>query len=53
MMDGYKTYLTSGATIAGAVFALWAGHIDVTAATEFVVTAVLAATIRRGIKTGV
>jgi hypothetical protein len=52
MLDGYKTYLTSFVTIAGALFALWSGQVDLSTATEFIVTAVLAVTIRRGIKTG-
>lgn len=52
MFAGYKTYVTAAVTIMGAVFALYTGQIDLATATEFVVTSVLAMTVRHGIKTG-
>lgn len=49
MLRGYKTYITAGVTVIGAVAAYLVGDAPLSSTIELVVTAVLAATLRSGI----
>lgn len=51
-MSGYKTYLVAFATVAGALASYFAGSITLEQALSLIVPAVLAATVRHGIKNG-
>lgn len=49
MLKGYKTYITAGVTIIGAVAAYLVGDADANTTAQLVVTALLAAFIRHGV----
>jgi len=49
MLSGWKTYITAGVTVIGAVAAYLTGDAELGATIQLVVTAVLAATIRHGV----
>ena len=49
MLKGYKTYITAGLTVLGAVAAYLVGDAQLVDAIQLVVTAVLSATVRSGI----
>lgn len=50
MLAGYKTYITAAVTVVGAVAAYLTGEAELGNTIQLVVTAVLAATIRNGVK---
>lgn len=50
MFAGYKTYITAGVAIIGAVAAFLVGDADAMQTANLVVTALLAAFVRNGIK---
>ncbi len=49
-LQGYKTYLTALASITGAIASVATGSLDVAEAVQVIITAVLAVTLRSGIK---
>jgi len=49
MLKGYKTYITGGVTIIGAVAAYLVGDADLVQTAQLVVTAVLGMTVRNAI----
>ena len=49
-LQGYKTYLTAIAAITGALASVASGSIDLGDAVQLIVAAVLAVTLRAGIK---
>lgn len=51
MLKGYKTYIMAGVTAIGAIAAYLVGDLNVAAAVQLVVTAVMGAFIRDGINT--
>jgi len=52
MLSGYKTYVTAVLAIAGAIAAYLTGEASAMDAAQLVVTALLGAFIRNGVKTG-
>ena len=50
MFSGYKTYITAAVAIVGAVAAWAVGDVGIADTVQLVVTAILAATVRNGIK---
>jgi hypothetical protein len=50
MFAGQKTYITAGVTVLGAVAAYLVGDADLMQTVQLVVTALLAAFVRNGIK---
>lgn len=50
ILAGKKTYITSGLTVIGAVAGVLTGTIMIPDAVQLIITAVLGATIRNGIK---
>jgi len=50
MLKGYKTYIVAGVTIITSIAAYLIGEADLGDTIQLVVTAVLGATIRNGIK---
>lgn len=51
MLKGYKTYIMAGVTVIGAVAAYLVGDVGLADTAQLVVTAIVGATIRSGIKT--
>lgn len=51
MLSGYKTYITGGLAVLGAIAAYLTGEASVTEAAQLAVTAVLAMFVRAGVKT--
>ena len=49
MFSGYKTYITAGVAIIGAVAAYLVGDASIAETSQLVLTAVLGATVRHGI----
>lgn len=49
MLKGYKTYITAGLTVIGAIAAYLVGDAQLADTAQLVITAVLAATVRNGI----
>jgi hypothetical protein len=49
MLAGYKTYITAGLAVLGAVAGFLTGEIELSAAAQLAVNALLAAFIRSGI----
>lgn len=49
MLKGYKTYITAGLTILGAIAAYLVGDVPLVDSIQLVITAVLGVTIRSGI----
>lgn len=50
MLAGYKTYITAGVTVIGAVAAYLTGDADLMQTAQLVVTALLAAFVRNGMQ---
>lgn len=50
MLSGYKTYIVAGVTIISAVASYLVGDISIADASQLVLTAVLGATLRNGMK---
>ncbi len=50
MLAGYKTYITAGVAVVGAVAAYLVGDADLMQTANLVFTAILAAFVRNGIK---
>lgn len=50
MLAGYKTYVTAGVTVIGAVAAYLTGDADLMQTAQLVVTALLAAFVRNGMQ---
>lgn len=50
MLAGYKTYITAGVAVIGAVAAYLVGDADLMQTANLVFTAILAAFVRNGIK---
>jgi hypothetical protein len=50
MLSGYKTYIVAGVTVIGAVAAYLVGDAPLPDTIQLVITAVLGATLRNGIK---
>lgn len=50
MLKGYKTYIVAFVAVVGAVAAYLTGDADINQTIQLVVTAVLGATLRNGIK---
>jgi precorrin-4 methylase len=50
MLFGYKTYIVAGVTVIGAVAAYLVGDATLQDTIQLVITAVLGATLRNGIK---
>lgn len=50
MLAGYKTYVTAGVAVIGAVAAYLVGDADLMQTANLVFTAILAAFVRNGIK---
>lgn len=50
MLKGYKTYVTAGVAVIGAVAAYLVGDADLMQTANLVFTAILAAFVRNGIK---
>jgi precorrin-4 methylase len=50
MLSGYKTYIVAGVTVVGAVAAYLVGDATLPDTIQLVITAVLGATLRNGIK---
>jgi len=50
MLKGYKTYVTAGVAVIGAVAAYLVGDADLMQTANLVFTALLAAFVRNGIK---
>ena len=50
MLKGYKTYVTAGVAVVGAVAAYLVGDADLMQTANLVFTAILAAFVRNGIK---
>lgn len=50
-LQGYKTYLTAIATVTGALASLATGALELGDAVQVIITAVLAVTLRHGVKT--
>jgi hypothetical protein len=51
MLKGYKTYITAGVAVIGAIAAYLVGDVSLADTAQIVLTAVLGATIRQGVKT--
>lgn len=51
ILSGYKTYILGGIAIVGAVASYLVGDLNLAAAAQLVVNAVLAMTVRAGIAT--
>jgi hypothetical protein len=51
MLSGYKTYITAGLAVVGAVAAYLTGDMAIADAIQIVVTAVMGAFIRNGVTT--
>lgn len=49
MLSGYKTYITAGVAIVGAVAGYLTGDVSISDAAQLVVTALLGAFIRNGV----
>jgi precorrin-4 methylase len=49
MLSGYKTYITAGVTVIGAVAAYLTGEATLAVTAQLVVTALLAAFLRNGV----
>lgn len=49
MLSGYKTYITAGLAIAGAVAGYLTGDVSMSDAAQLVVTALLGAFLRNGV----
>ena len=49
-LQGYKTYLTAIATVTGALASLATGALELGDAVQVIITAILAVTLRSGIK---
>lgn len=49
MFSGYKTYITAGLAIAGAVAGYLTGDVSLSDAAQLVVTALLGAFVRHGV----
>ena len=49
MLQGYKTYITAAVAIIGAVAGYLTGDLQLAAAVQLAVTAILGATLRSGI----
>ena len=49
-LQGYKTYLTALASITGAIASVATGNLAIADAVQVIITAVLAVTLRSGIK---
>ncbi len=49
-LQGYKTYLTAIASITGALASLATGALELGDAVQVIITAVLAVTLRHGVK---
>lgn len=50
MLSGYKTYITAVVTIVGAVGAYLSGDMSIADAAQIVVTALIGAFVRNGVK---
>jgi len=50
MLKGYKTYIVAGVTVIGTIAGYLVGDIAANDAIHLIVTAILGATIRNGIK---
>ena len=50
MLQGYKTYIVAGVAIIGSIAAYLVGDVSLSDTIQLVVTSVLGATIRNGIK---
>lgn len=50
MLKGYKTYITAAVAVIGAIAAYLVGDIAVADAAQLILTAILGATVRHGIK---
>ena len=53
LLSGYKTYITAGLAVLGAIAGYLTGEATLAQAAELGFTAILAATVRAGIKTDV
>lgn len=51
-LDGAKTYIVAAATVLFALTGWFIGQVDGGVAAEMVLNAIMAATIRHGVKTG-
>lgn len=51
MLKGYKTYITAGVAVLGAIAAYLVGDVGLADTAQIVLTAILGATIRSGVST--